>query len=156
MLRIVIERGLADRALPKACGFVLRGRGVLNIVLRLEGQRGQCRQRAAGNCIWMHLEKKMSERIYLQYPGKGEPVAVATGFSWGACLLGFIWALSKRMWFAAFVMLGVSLVLFGMGLWGETADLIGTVLSILFAIGCGIYGNQWHRWTLEKRGYVVL
>jgi hypothetical protein len=104
----------------------------------------------------MHLEKKMSERIYLQYPGKGEPVAVGTGFSWGACLLGFIWALSKRMWFAAFVMLGVSLVLFGMGLWGETADLIGTVLSILFAIGCGIYGNQWHRRTLEKRGYVVL
>jgi hypothetical protein len=104
----------------------------------------------------MHLEKKMGERIYLQHPGEGEPVAVATGFSWGACLLGFIWALSKRMWFAAFVMLGVSLVLFGMGLWGETADLIGTVLSILFAIGCGIYGNQWHRWTLEKRGYVVL
>jgi hypothetical protein len=89
-------------------------------------------------------------------PRQLKPVAVATGFSWGACLLGFIWALSKKMWFAAFVMLSVSIILLSMGLWGETADLIGTVLSILFAIGCGIYGNQWHRWTLEKRGYTVL
>ncbi|QQC65680.1 DUF2628 domain-containing protein [Paraburkholderia ginsengisoli] len=98
----------------------------------------------------------MGARIYLQHPGKNETVAVATGFSWGACLLGFIWALSRKMWFAAFVMLGVSLVLFGMGLWGETADLIGLVLSVLFGVACGAYGNRWHRWTLEQRGYVVL
>ena len=26
----------------------------------------------------------MGDMIYLQYPGDGEPVAVATGFSWGA------------------------------------------------------------------------
>ncbi|ASW00989.1 DUF2628 domain-containing protein [Paraburkholderia aromaticivorans] len=98
----------------------------------------------------------MGERIYLRYPGKDETVAVATGFSWGACLLGFIWALSKKMWLAAFVMLAVNLLLFCSGLWGETADLIGLVLSVLFGMACGMYGNQWHRWTLEKRGYVVL
>ena len=62
----------------------------------------------------------MSATIYLQYPGKDEAVAVATGFSWGACLLGFIWALSKRMWFAAFVMLAINLILLGIGLWSET------------------------------------
>ena len=50
----------------------------------------------------------MSERIYLRYPGKDETVAVAIGFSWGACLLGFVWALSKKMWFAAFVMLAIN------------------------------------------------
>ncbi|HEY4297030.1 MAG TPA: DUF2628 domain-containing protein [Paraburkholderia sp.] len=98
----------------------------------------------------------MGATIYLQYPGKDETVAVATGFSWGACLLGFIWALARRMWFAAFVMLGISIALFSLGLWGETADLIGTVLSILFAVACGAYGNRWHRWTLEQRGYVAL
>ena len=97
----------------------------------------------------------MGERIYLRYPGKEETVVVATGFSWGACLLGFVWALSKKMWFAAFVMLAINLLLFCSGLWGETADLIGLVLSVLFSIACGMYGNQWHRWTLEKRGYVV-
>jgi hypothetical protein len=103
-----------------------------------------------------HSGRKMEARIYLHYPGNDEAVAVASGFSWGACLLGFIWALSKKMWFAAFVMLAVNLILFGMGLWGETADLIGLLLSILFAVACGAYGNRWHRWTLEKRGYVVV
>lgn len=98
----------------------------------------------------------MGTSIYLRHPGRDQTVAVATGFSWGACLLGFIWALYRRMWFAAFVMLAINLILFGMGLWGETADLIGLVLTILFAVACGAYGNQWHRWTLEKRGYVVL
>ncbi|SMG56270.1 DUF2628 domain-containing protein [Paraburkholderia susongensis] len=98
----------------------------------------------------------MGARIYLQRPGAQEPVAVATGFSWGACLLGFIWALSKKMWFAAFVMLAINLILFAMGLWGETADLIGLVLSVLFGVACGAYGNRWHRWTLEQRGYVAL
>jgi hypothetical protein len=100
----------------------------------------------------------MGERIYLRAPGKDETetVGVGTGFSWGAFLLGFIWAFSKRMWFEGFAMLAVNLVLFGVALSGETADLIGTVLSVLFGVACGVYGNQWHRRALEKRGYVVL
>jgi hypothetical protein len=104
----------------------------------------------------MRSGREMGARIYLHCPGNDETVAIACGFNWGACLLGFIWALSKKMWFAAFVMLGVNLILLGMGLWGETADVIGLVLSILFAVACGVYGNRWHRWTLEKRGYVVV
>ncbi|MFM0736067.1 DUF2628 domain-containing protein [Paraburkholderia xenovorans] len=98
----------------------------------------------------------MGERIYLRHPGKDETVAVGVGFSWGALLLGFAWALSKRMWFAAFVMLAINTLLFCSGLWGDTADTIGLVLSVLFGIACGQYGNRWHRWTLEKRGYIVL
>ena len=97
----------------------------------------------------------MGAPIYLRHPGEAEAVAVATGFSWGALLLGFIWALSKRMWFAAFVMLGVNLILFGIGFWGETADLLGFVLTIVFGVACGAYGNRWHRLTLERRGYRV-
>ena len=98
----------------------------------------------------------MGKRIYLHYPGKDETVAVATGFSWGAFLLGFVWALSKRMWFATFIMLVVNTLLFFSGLWGETIGTIGLVLSVLFGVACGVYGNQWHRWTLEQRGYVVV
>jgi ABC-type proline/glycine betaine transport system permease subunit len=98
----------------------------------------------------------MAERIYLQRPGKDDVVSVATGFSWGALLLGFVWAMSKRMWFATFVMLGVSTILFLSGLWGDTIGTIGLVLSVLFGVACGVYGNQWHRRTLEKRGYVVM
>ncbi|MCC8395173.1 DUF2628 domain-containing protein [Paraburkholderia sp. MMS20-SJTR3] len=98
----------------------------------------------------------MGAPIYLQHPHRQQAVAVATGFSWGACLLGFIWALSKRMWFAAFVMLGINVIFLGIGLWGEAADLIGFLLSVLFAVGCGVYGNRWHRWTLEQQGYRVV
>ncbi|MFP3566835.1 DUF2628 domain-containing protein [Paraburkholderia sp. SIMBA_030] len=98
----------------------------------------------------------MRERIYLRYPGKDETVAVATGFSWGALLLGFVWALSKRMWFAAFIMLSVNIMFFFTDFWGSAGDLIGLVLSVLFGIACGVYGNLWHLRTLEKRGYVVL
>src|SRR3954467_6801386 len=50
--------------------------------------------------------REMGARIYLHCPSNDETVAIACGFNWGACLLGFIWALSKKMWFAAFVMLG--------------------------------------------------
>jgi len=100
--------------------------------------------------------REMGSHIYLRHPGDDEAVAVATGFSWGALLLGFIWALSKRMWFAAFVMLGVNLILFGIGFWGETADLVGFVLTIVFGVACGVYGNRWHRWTLERRGYQLM
>ncbi|MEZ0604140.1 DUF2628 domain-containing protein [Paraburkholderia sp. IW21] len=98
----------------------------------------------------------MAERTYLQHPGKNETVVVATGFSWGAFLLGFVWALSKRMWFAAFIMLAVTTLLFFAGLWGETIGTIGLILSVLFGVACGVYGNQWHRRTLEQRGYVVV
>jgi hypothetical protein len=106
--------------------------------------------------VQTELVTEMSAFVYLQHPQHKQAVAVATGFSWGACLLGFIWALSKRMWFAAFVMLGANAIFLGMGFWGEGADLAGFLLSILFAVGCGAYGNRWHRWTLEQRGYVVV
>ena len=96
----------------------------------------------------------MGATIYLHYPGKDEAVAVASGFSWGACLLGFIWALSKKMWFAAFVMLAINLILFGMGLWGETADLIGLKpeLSCIKTEDEGLYIGQHEFWleTMKK------
>src|SRR3954471_21610803 len=50
----------------------------------------------------MRSGREMGARIYLHCPGNDETVAIACGFNWGACLLGFIWALSKKMWFAAF------------------------------------------------------
>jgi hypothetical protein len=115
-----------------------------------------CRGRDTHADSGVFKETNMSERIYLRGPGTDETVAVATGFSWGACLLGFMWALSKKMYFASFVMLAINVLLFFTGLWGETADVIGLVLSVVFAYACGLYGNEWHRKTLESRGYRVV
>lgn len=98
----------------------------------------------------------MTDRIYLQHPTRDETVAVNVGFSWPALLLGFIWALMKRLWGVALFMLGVNLALGVIGLAGITADLISLVLSIVFAIYCGMRANDWHRRILERKGYVVL
>lgn len=97
----------------------------------------------------------MTERIYLQHPARGEMVEVSTGFSWAAFLLGFIWALMKRMWLVALLMLAADLVIGLIGFAGVTADVISLVLSIAFAIYCGINANQWYRRDLERKGYVI-
>ena len=53
----------------------------------------------------------MTERIYLRHPVRDETVEVKTGFSWAAFLLGFVWALMKRMWLVALLMLAVDLAI---------------------------------------------
>ena len=34
-------------------------------------------------------------------------------------------------------------------------DVVSLVLSIVFAIYCGVRGNQWHLRDLERKGYVI-
>ncbi|HEY1999999.1 DUF2628 domain-containing protein [Paraburkholderia sp.] len=97
----------------------------------------------------------MTEQIYLQHPASNERVAVSTGFSWSACLLGFIWALMKRLWLLAVLLLAVDLIITLIGFVGAAADVISLILSIAFAIYCGMNANQWHRRALERKGYVV-
>ena len=100
-------------------------------------------------------EREMAERIYLQHPTKTETVEVSTGFSWSAFLLGFVWALMKRMWLVALVLLAVDLAIGLIGFAGVTADVVSLVLSIVFAIYCGMNANQWYRRDLERKGYVI-
>jgi hypothetical protein len=97
-----------------------------------------------------------AERIFLRHPAKDETVEVRTGFSWAAFLLGFIWALMKRMWLVGTLMLAVDLALSFIGFASVSADVVSFVLSIAFAIYCGMRGNQWHRRDLERKGYVAL
>ena len=95
----------------------------------------------------------MVERIYLQHPARGETVELSTGFSWGACLLGFIWPLMKKMWLVASLMLVADLVIGLIGLAGVTADVLSLLLSVAFAVYCGMKANQWYRRDLERKGY---
>jgi Protein of unknown function (DUF2628) len=98
----------------------------------------------------------MTERIYLRHPVRDETIEVKAGFSWPAFLLGFVWALMKRMWLVALLMLAADLAIGLIGFAGVTADVISLVLSIVFAIYCGMRGNQWYRRDLERKGYVAL
>ena len=98
----------------------------------------------------------MTDRIYLQHPTSDETVAVNTGFSWAAFLLGFVWALMKRLWLLALLMLATNLLIGLIGFAGPTADVISLILSVAFAAYCGMNANKWHRSALERKGYVVL
>jgi hypothetical protein len=98
----------------------------------------------------------MTERIYLRHPARNETVEIRTGFSWAAFLLGFVWAWMKRMWLVGLLMLVADLAIGLIGFAGLTADVISLALSILFAVYCGMRGNQWHRRDLERKGYVTL
>ncbi|CAG4928111.1 DUF2628 domain-containing protein [Paraburkholderia saeva] len=98
----------------------------------------------------------MAERIYLQHVETHETIAVATGFSWPACLLGPFWAVMRRLWLIALLMLAVDILITVIGLAGVTADLASFVLSIAFAAYCGVNGNKWHREALERKGFVAL
>ena len=92
----------------------------------------------------------------MRHPATDETVEVKTGFSWAAFLLGFVWALMKRMWLVALLMLAADLAIGLIGFAGVAADVISLLLSIVFAIYCGMRGNQWHRRDLERKGYMVL
>ena len=58
----------------------------------------------------------MADRIYLRHPVTDETVSVSTGFSWPAFLLGAIWALMKKLWLIALLMLVVELLIGVIGL----------------------------------------
>jgi hypothetical protein len=52
-------------------------------------------------------------------------------------------------------MLAADLSIGLIGFAGMTADVVSLVLSIVFAIYCGVRGNQWHLRDLERKGYVI-
>jgi len=107
-------------------------------------------------------------RIYTVHirPGDGpeiDPdqalVLVKEGFSWPAFFFAGFWALWKRLWlvaaglFAAEIGLSLALALIltkaaaGGGIIPQVAATLG--LSLLIGYG----GNDFHRWTLGRRGY---
>ncbi|SEB06089.1 DUF2628 domain-containing protein [Paraburkholderia sartisoli] len=98
----------------------------------------------------------MAEQIYLQHPVTHETIAVGTGFNWPACLFGPFWAVMRRLWRVALLMLIVDVLLSVIGLADVTVDLASLALSIAFAAYCGVNGNKWHRQALERKGFVAL
>jgi hypothetical protein len=59
------------------------------------------------------------------------------------------------MWLVALVLLAVDLAIGLIGFAGVTADVVSLVLSIVFAIYCGMNANQWYRRDLERKGYMI-
>lgn len=100
----------------------------------------------------------MSTVVVLIDPS-GKKADVRVGFSWPAFLLGPAWALAKRQWVLGVLMIIVlvavnfiaGLLQLSDALWLQVA---GGLLLAAYMIVCGMYGNAWHRYFLQRKGFV--
>ncbi len=100
-------------------------------------------------------------RVYTYYmiPGRtalSDAVAVREGFSWGATLFGFVWALYHRLWLEAVLFAAVQAVLVYMGLMLTGVPLeAGAAFIALFMVFTGCNANDFRRDKLERKGHVL-
>ena len=83
---------------------------------------------------------------------------VKNGFSWPAFLFNLYWAISKRLWFLAFVIL---VLVFG-GLLGfralvQVAPAVAGVIALALELAglsfLGLRANRWWSASLERKGF---
>jgi len=89
------------------------------------------------------------QRIYMNE--RGDCVINDSGFSWFAALLVPIWALQRRLYLLALVMIlaGGAINFFPLT---TVAQIVLVVVQILLY---GSLANRVHRWLLERRGWRV-
>jgi hypothetical protein len=80
-------------------------------------------------------------------------ILVREGFSWGALLFTVLWALWRRLWLAAFLILLGGLVLDAIAALAALDPLSEAALSLAYALYIGFAGNDWRRRALARRGY---
>ena len=82
-----------------------------------------------------------------------EAVLVREGFSWGAFLFTALWALWRRMWLAAFLIVLGGLVLDSVVELAELDPVSEAVLTLAYQLYIGFAANDWRRRTLARRGF---
>ncbi len=87
------------------------------------------------------------QRLYVN--DRGDCVVNASGFSWFAALASPVWALHRRLYPLAVILVVASVI-------SNSADqitqwVVGVAQFVLF----GSLGNRIHRWLLEHRGWRV-
>ncbi|GGC66806.1 DUF2628 domain-containing protein [Marinobacter halophilus] len=86
----------------------------------------------------------------------GVQEAVKQGWSWPGFCFGGFWALVKKMWgLAALILIGGFSIGFVMALVMpvDAANLITNIIALGIAITIGVNGNQWRENNLFSRGY---
>ena len=83
-----------------------------------------------------------------------EAVFLREGFSWGAFIFSFLWALWHRLWFAAVILLGVTAALAVIGELLEIDPVTDAATGLAWALIIGWHGNDFRRRALERAGYV--
>jgi len=107
----------------------------------------------------MAPRRETSASVVMRHRQK-PPQQFKLGFSIGAFLLGPLWAIYRRLWLVLMFMLLAYVPVVFLDEYAQAnknRSLLFPVLGLYLAymIICGVYGNRWRKWTLERRGYVV-
>ena len=84
-----------------------------------------------------------------------DAVFLREGFSWGAFIFSFLWALWHRLWFVALIFLGVSFALALLPEFLELDPFSEIALSVAAALLIGWHANDFRRRALERQGFVT-
>jgi hypothetical protein len=92
------------------------------------------------------------QRTWSNAPDR-DAVFVREGFSWGAFLFSFAWALRHRMWFVALALFALVLGVVALGKALVVDEGLVEALALALGIWIGFEGNDWRRAALRRRGY---
>ncbi len=80
-------------------------------------------------------------------------IFVRDGFHVLALVLPFVWLLTQRLWFEAFAVLGISILLGLVGTYFGIADVI-PFLTLLVSLFVALEGVNWRISKLKRQGFV--
>lgn len=81
-------------------------------------------------------------------------IAIKEGFNFQALLFGFLWALYKRIWWLAALIMMFNFLLSGLNDHMGQMELIS--LQFISNIALGMFANDLYRWHLTKKGYFLV
>lgn len=97
--------------------------------------------------------------VYLN-PHKEDPlqtvIMLKEGFSWGALLFSFLWAIYYQLWGLLFLMgfAEVTFALFEIKQW--ISPLLGDVIRMGFYLMVAFIAQDWRYYSLRRKGYVLV
>ncbi|MGH6775366.1 DUF2628 domain-containing protein [Brucella tritici] len=80
-------------------------------------------------------------------------IFVRDGFHVLALVLPFVWLLTQRLWFEAFAVLGISILLGLAGAWFGIVDAV-PLLTLLVSLFVALEGVNWKIAKLRRQGFV--
>jgi hypothetical protein len=83
----------------------------------------------------------------------GDAVFIREGFCWPAFLFGPLWALWFGMWRTAIVLFLVSILISGFVVVFGMTDPAELALTLGLQVFLGLWGNDWRRHVLARRGF---
>lgn len=87
--------------------------------------------------------------VYTSHVRPGDaPILVKEGFSLGAAIFGLFWLAWQRAWIPAALVLAADIVA---GRLGSPSTRAAVGIAVLLV--CGLFGRDFVRWSLLRRGY---